>query len=122
LLRGVFGDSILAKINLSKWKINGILFGYLRKKLYVSTVIVKEMNEIIEKIAVRVAKGMKPTKVQMKKLHSLPMEWNKREELVREAIAEKRAEVAEKRAEILKNLGKREWKTVGEPTTHNIKF
>lgn len=80
------------------------------------------MNEIIEKIAVRVAKGMKPTKVQMKKLHSLPMEWNKREELVREAIAEKRAEVAEKRAEILKNLGKREWKTVGEPTTHNIKF
>jgi hypothetical protein len=122
LLRGVFGDSILAKINLSKWKINRILFGYLRKKLYVSTVIVKEMNEIIEKIAVRVAKGMKPTKVQMKKLHSLPMEWNKREELVREAIAEKRAEVAEKRAEILKNLGKREWKTVGEPTTHNIKF
>ena len=122
MLRGVFGDSILAKINLSKWKINGILFGYLRKKLYVSTVIVKEMNEIIEKIAVRVAKGMKPTKVQMKKLHSLPMEWNKREELVREAIAEKRAEVAAKKAEILKNLGKREWKTVGEPTTHNIKF
>ena len=41
-------------------KIIGKRLVYLRKKLYVSTVIVREMNEIIEKIAERVAKGMKP--------------------------------------------------------------
>jgi hypothetical protein len=59
----------------------------------------------------------------MRKLHALPMEWNEREELVREAIAEKRAEVEKHKAEILKAMSvRREWKTVGEPTTHNIKF
>ena len=52
----------------------------------------------------------------------LPMEWNEREALVRKRIAEKRAEVEARRAEILKNLGKREWKTIGEPTPHNIPF
>ena len=77
---------------------------------------------VIEKIAERVAKGMKPTKAQMMKLHALPMEWNEREELVRKRIKEKRAEVAAERARVLSSLGKREWKTVGEPTTHNIKF
>ena len=77
---------------------------------------------VIEKIAERVAKGMKPTKAQMRKLHALPMEWNEREELVRKRIKEKRAEVAAERARVLSSLGKREWKTVGEQIPHNIKF
>ena len=104
-------------------KIIGKRLVYLRKKLYVSTVIGREMNEIIEKIAERVAKGMKPTKVQMRKLHALPMEWNEREALVKKTIEEKRAEVAAKRAEILRAMSvRREWETVGEEIPHNIKF
>ena len=95
--------------------------------MYVYTVRLRDMKDmnVIEKIAERVAKGMKPTKAQMKKLHALPMDWNEREALVRKRIKEKKEEVELKRKQMLEDLAKgmnRQWETIGEPTPHNLKF
>ena len=104
-------------------KINEKKFVYLKYYSYVYTVRLRDMNELIEKMAVRVANGMKPTKVQMNKFIALPMSWEEREELFKKAIKEKKAEVEAKRAEILKAMGVRKnWETIGEPIPHNIKF
>ena len=81
------------------------------------------MNDLIEKMAVRVANGMRPTKVQMNKFIALPMSWEEREELFKKTVKEKKAEVEAKRLEILKAMSvSRDWETVGEAVPHNIKF
>jgi len=89
----------------------------------------KEGFEILlEKVAQRLAKGYKPHRATLNKLYACQIDPAFREYRLKARTMELKAEIAERQAEIAKMFsdimsGKgRQWETVGEPTTHNIKF
>ena len=86
-----------------------------------------EFEVLIEKVAQRLAKNYRPHKATLKQLYAYPIDPAFREYRLKARVMELRAEAAAKRAELEQMFadamsGKRKWETVGEPTTHNIKF
>ena len=87
-----------------------------------------EFEVLLEKVAQRLAKNYKPHRATLNKLYACDIDPAFREYRLKARVMELRAEIEERNNEIAKMFsdimsGKgRQWETIGEPTTHNIKF
>jgi len=116
------------KNNGKKWAIR---FGSPKYVSYIYRVNDDDMSEfevLIEKVAQRLAKNYRPHRATLNKLYAYPIDPAFREHRLKARTMELRAERIARQAEldqmfsdIMRGKG-RKWETVGEPTTHNIKF
>ncbi|MDC3250404.1 hypothetical protein OAU24_00680 [bacterium] len=115
------------KNNGKKWATG---FGYPRCVSYIYRVNDDDMSEfevLIEKVAQRLAKNYRPHRATLNKLYAYPIDPAFREHRLKARTMELRAEIAERNKEIAETFARilsnpRQYETVGEPTTHNIKF
>jgi hypothetical protein len=115
------------KNNGKKWA-TGV--GYPRCVSYIYRVNDDDMSEfevLIEKVAQRLAKNYRPHRATLNKLYAYPIDPAFREHRLKARTMELRAEIAERNKEIAETFARilsnpRQYETVGEPTTHNIKF
>jgi hypothetical protein len=115
------------KNNGKKWAIR---FGYPKCVSYIYRVNDDDMSEfevLIEKVAQRLAKNYRPHRATLNKLYAYPIDPAFREHRLKARTMELRAEIAERNKEIAETFARilsnpRQYETVGEPTTHNIKF
>tara|TARA_Y100000385_G_scaffold37800_1_gene35245 strand:- start:385 stop:666 length:282 start_codon:yes stop_codon:yes gene_type:complete len=90
--------------------------------------VMSEFGILIDKVAKRLAKNYRPHRATLNKLYAYPIDPAFREHRLKARTMELRAEAQQRQAELEKMFsdimsGKgRKWETVGEPTTHNIKF
>ena len=88
----------------------------------------KEFEVLVDKCAKRLVENKKPHKVTLNKMYAYPgttaeyrmKRLDERYKYFREQYLERQAELAKMFADAMS--GKRSYETVGEPTTHNIKF
>ena len=86
-----------------------------------------EFEVLLDKVALRLAKGMKPHRVTLNKLYAYPIDPAFREYRLKARVMELRAEIAARDKEIADAFARimsnpSQFETVGEPTPHNIKF
>ena len=82
---------------------------------------------LVDKVAVRLARGMKPHKATLNKMYSYPgttaeyrmAKLDERYKFFRERYLKEQAEMQERFARAMKGTM---WETVGEPVEHDIKF
>ena len=87
----------------------------------------QEFEVLIDKVAMRLAKGMKPHRITLNKLYAYPIDSAFREHRLTARYQEFKAEIVERNKEIADAFARimsnpTQFETVGEPTTHNIKF
>lgn len=87
----------------------------------------KEFEILVDKVAKRLSEGKKPHKVTLNKMYNYPVPAEYRLKRLDERYKHFRKQYLE-RQEKLANMfsdaisGKRNYETIGEPVTHNIKF
>ena len=86
-----------------------------------------EFEVLLEKVAQRLAKNYRPHRATLNKLYAYPIDPAFREYRLKARVMELRAEIAARDKEIEDAFARilsnpRQYETVGEPTTHNIKF
>ena len=115
------------KNNGKKW---ANIFGYHNPGSYIYRVNDDDMSEfevLIEKVAQRLAKNYRPHRATLNKLYACDVDSAFREYRLKARTMELRAEIAERNKEIAETFARilsnpAQYETVGEPTTHNIKF
>jgi len=88
----------------------------------------KEFEVLVDKCAKRLAEGKKPHKATLNKMYGYPgttaeyrmKRLDERYKYFRQQYLDRQAELQEMFARAMS--GTRVWETIGEPTTHNIKF
>ena len=88
----------------------------------------KEFEVLVDKCAKRIAEGKKPHKATLNKMYGYPgttaeyrmKRLDERYKYFRQQYLDRQAELQEMFARAMS--GTRVWETIGEPTTHNIKF
>ena len=86
-----------------------------------------EFEVLVDKVALRLAKGMKPHRATLNKLYAYPIDSAFREHRLTARYKEFKAEIAERNKEIAETFARimsnpAQFETVGEPEPHNIKF
>ena len=85
-----------------------------------------EFDVLVDKVAVRLAQGKKPHKVTLNKMYNYPVSAERRLKQLDERYAYFRErhlkQQAEMEAAFARAMRGTMFETVGEPTTHNIKF
>ena len=92
--------------------------------------IIKVMSEfevLLDKVALRLAKGMKPHRVTLNKFYNYPIDSAFRHYRLTARVMEFKAEIAARDKEIADAFARimsnpAQFETVGEPEPHNIKF
>ena len=87
-----------------------------------------EFEVMVDKCAKRLAEGKKPHRATLNKMYNYPdttaeyrmSRLDERYKHFRQQYLERQSELQQMFCDALS--GKRTWETVGEPTTHNIKF
>ena len=87
----------------------------------------KEFELLVDKVAMRLANSKKPHKATLNKMYNYPVPAEYRLKRLDERYKHFKMLYDEQQAELERMFinamsGKRNWETVGEPTTHNIKF
>ena len=86
-----------------------------------------QFEMLVDKVAVRLARGMKPHKATLNKMYSYPgttaeyrmVKLDERYKFFRERYLKEQAEMEARFERAMKGTM---WETVGEQTPHNIKF
>ena len=107
-----------------------MVFVYLPCKWGESPIKIKVMSEfevLLDKVALRLAKGMKPHRVTLNKFYNYPIDSAFRHYRLTARVMEFKAEIAARDKEIADAFARimsnpAQFETVGEPTPHNIKF
>jgi hypothetical protein len=86
-----------------------------------------EFEVLVDKVAMRLAKGMKPHRVTLNKMYAYPIDSAYRHHRLTARVMEFKAEIAERNKEIEAMFARimsnpAQFETVGEPMPHNIKF
>ena len=86
-----------------------------------------EFEVLLDKVALRLAKGMKPHRVTLNKLYNYPIDSAFRYHRLTARVMEFKAEIAARDKEIADAFARimsnpAQYETVGEPMPHNIKF
>ncbi len=87
----------------------------------------KEFEMLVDKVAKRLAERKKPHKATLNKMYNYPVPAEYRLKRLDERYAYFREQYLKRQAELQEMFvkamsGTRNWETVGEQTTHNIKF
>ncbi len=102
------------------------IFNVLNKEII--KVMNKEFEMLVDKVAKRLAEGKKPHKATLNKMYGYPgvkaeyrlKRMDERYAYFRKQYLDRQDELAQMFANAMS--GKRSYETVGEETTHNIKF
>ena len=85
-----------------------------------------QFEMLVDKVAVRLARGMKPHKATLNKMYNYPVsaeyrmaKLDERYKFFRERYLKEQAEMEARFARAMKGTM---WETVGEPVEHDIKF
>ena len=100
------------------------IFNVLNKEIIK---VMSEFEVLLDKVALRLAKGMKPHRVTLNKFYNYPIDSAFRHYRLTARVMEFKAEIAERNKEIAETFARimsnpAQYETVGEPTPHNIKF
>ncbi len=100
------------------------IFNVLNKEIIK---VMSEFEVLLEKVAQRLAKNYRPHRATLNKLYACDVDSAFREYRLKARVMELRAEIAERNKEIAETFARimsnpAQFETVGEPTTHNIKF
>jgi hypothetical protein len=100
------------------------IFNVLNKEIIM---VMSEFEVLLEKVAQRLAKNYRPHRATLNKLYACDVDSAFREYRLKARTMELRAEAQQRQAEIAETFARilsnpAQYETVGEPTTHNIKF
>jgi hypothetical protein len=100
------------------------IFNVLNKEIIK---VMSEFEVLLDKVALRLAKGMKPHRVTLNKFYNYPIDSAFRYHRLTARVMEFKAEIAACDKEIADAFARimsnpAQFETVGEPTPHNIKF
>ena len=100
------------------------IFNVLNKEIIK---VMSEFEVLLDKVALRLAKGMKPHRVTLNKFYNYPIDSAFRHYRLTARVMEFKAEIAERNKEIAETFARimsnpAQFETVGEPEPHNIKF
>ena len=104
------------------------IFNVLNKEMGAQLIkVMSEFEVLLDKVALRLAKGMKPHRVTLNKLYNYPIDSAFRYHRLTARVMEFKAEIAARDKEIAETFARimsnpAQYETVGEPEPHNIKF